>query len=119
MLRILHAFKYAFQGLVYLFKTQANARFHLGMAAIVVLAGTYFNITKTEWITITICIVGVIGFEAINTAIEALCDAVHPEQHPLIKAAKDVGAAAVLLISFGAVICGILVFWPYILRFFS
>ena len=113
------SFKYAFQGMVYLFKTQANARFHLVMAVIVVLAGTYFNITKTEWITITICIVGVIGFEAINTAIEALCDAVHPAQHPLIKAAKDVGAAAVLLISFGAVICGILVFWPYILRFFS
>lgn len=37
--------------------------------------------------------------EALNTAIETLCDHVTPEIHPMIKKVKDMGSAAVLLVS--------------------
>ena len=44
-----------------------------------------------------------------NTALESLIDHLHPEMHPAIKIAKDCAAGAVLLLSGGAVIVGIIV----------
>jgi len=44
----------------------------------------------------------VIAAELINTALENLVDHLHPEQHPRIKIVKDCAAAAVLIISVGA-----------------
>ena len=35
--------------------------------------------------------------ELVNTAIENVCDALHPSRHPLIGAAKDCASAAVLV----------------------
>ena len=40
--------------------------------------------------------------ELLNTALENLCDAVHPEQHPKIGAAKDCASAAVFIINMAA-----------------
>ncbi|NMH16551.1 diacylglycerol kinase [Tepidiphilus sp. B18-69] len=39
----------------------------------------------------------VLVVELLNSAIEAVCDLVHPEAHPLVARAKDLGSAAVLL----------------------
>ena len=44
----------------------------------------------------------VIAAELINTALEHLVDHLHPEQHPRIKIVKDCAAAAVLILSIGA-----------------
>ena len=44
----------------------------------------------------------VIAAELINTALEHLADHLHPEQHPRIKIVKDCAAAAVLILSIGA-----------------
>ena len=41
-------------------------------------------------------LIAVIVAELLNTAIEKVCDLVHPAPHPNIKAAKDMGSAAVL-----------------------
>ncbi len=48
--------------------------------------------------------------EALNTALEFLADASHPEFHPLIKKAKDAAAAGVLISALGAVIIATLIF---------
>src|SRR3954464_15184547 len=40
-----------------------------------------------------------LAVESLNTAIETLCDHVTPEIHPAIKKAKDLGAAAIFIIS--------------------
>ncbi len=55
----------------------------------------------------------VIAAELFNTALEQLADRLHPEQHPDIQRAKDVGAAAVLVLSVAAVWVGLwlLVAW--------
>lgn len=44
----------------------------------------------------------VIAAELINTALEHLVDHLHPEAHPRIKIVKDCAAAAVLIVSAGA-----------------
>ena len=39
-----------------------------------------------------------LAIEALNTAIEVLCDHVTPEIHPMIKKAKDLGSAAIFIV---------------------
>ncbi|MEZ5305187.1 MAG: diacylglycerol kinase [Verrucomicrobiales bacterium] len=55
------------------------------------------QISLAEWIAIFLCCALVLGAELINTALEAICDALHPEIHPKIRLAKDAAAAAVLV----------------------
>ncbi len=113
------SFRYAFQGLIHLFKSQPNARIHIVALAAVVAAGFYFQISQLEWIAVVLCVALVLSFEAVNTAIEHLTDLASPGFHPLAGRAKDVAAAAVLLAAMGAVVVGALVFLPKILACFS
>ena len=106
---------YALQGIVDLLRHQHNARLHAFVAAVVVVLGLLFSVQRWEWAVLVLAIGGVWTAEAINTAIEYLADACHPEQHPLIKRAKDVAAAAVLLFSLAALVVGLVIFMPYLL----
>lgn len=107
------SFQHASAGLWTLMRTQPNARIHLVATVFVIAAGWWFGLSKPDWLWITIAIISVWMAEALNTALEFLADAVHPDQHPLIKHAKDVSAAAVLISALGAVVIGLLVFLPY------
>lgn len=110
------SFKHAFAGFKILLKEEHNARIHLTAAILVLLAGFYFEISPTEWIALTLCICGVITTEIINSAIENLADTITTEYHPLIKKAKDLGAAAVLLTSISSIIIGGIIFVPKIIN---
>ena len=109
------SFQYAFRGIAEMFRSQPNARIHLLAATMVVFAGFYFQISRTEWIALSLCIFVVLSLEAVNTAIEHLTDLVSPGFHPLAGKAKDVAAAAVLLAALGAIVVGAIVFLPKIL----
>lgn len=50
--------------------------------------------------------------EFINTSLEAVVDLASPQQHPLAKTGKDVGAAAVLISALTAVLVGLLLLGP-------
>lgn len=62
-----------------------------------------------------LCIALVITAEALNTAVEELADALHPDEHPGIGRAKDVAAAGVLVAALLAAVVGALVFAPKLL----
>lgn len=53
--------------------------------------------------------------EALNTALEHLCDQVCPEYSEHIRDAKDLAAAAVLLLATLSVIIGLIIFLPKLL----
>jgi diacylglycerol kinase (ATP) len=110
----LNSFKAAGQGLITLLKNEHNSWVHLLVSIAVIALGCYFFITAIEWCLLIIAISLVWMAEALNSAIEYLCDKVSPEIDPLIKQAKDVAAAAVLLGSIGAVLIGLIVFYPYL-----
>ena len=55
-----------------------------------------------------------LAVEALNTAIEKICDHITPEEHPEIKKIKDLGAAAVMII----VLAIVLIFIRYLSPFF-
>lgn len=56
--------------------------------------------------------------ELINTAIEATVDMVTKEYNEYAKIAKDCGSAATGIMSIMATICNLIIFVPYIIRFF-
>jgi diacylglycerol kinase len=110
------SFSYAFKGIATLFTSQPNARIHGIVLTLVIVAGFYFNIERTEWLAIALVAALVLSAEAMNTAIEFVVDLVSPDYHPLAGKAKDVAAAAVLLAAFGAIIVGLIIFLPKILN---
>ena len=104
------SFRFAGRGILDLFRLENNAKIHLLIAGLVVVAGFYLNLTRTEWAIILTQIGLVWAAEAINTALEKLCDFVSPGQHPQIKAIKDMSAGAVLILTITAVTVGLIIF---------
>ncbi len=110
----LHSFFYARDGLRDLFRTQANARIHLFAALVVLLAAWWLQLPMHDWGLLILAMALVMAAEAMNTAVEILCDLLHPEQHLQIKRVKDVAAASVLICALAAAVVGLLVFVPAI-----
>ena len=79
-------------------------------------AGAGLGVSRLEWCWLVAAIAWVWTAEALNTALESLADAVHPDRHPLVGRAKDAAAGAVLAASLGAAAIGLLVLGPYVLR---
>jgi diacylglycerol kinase len=72
------------------------------------------GIERRDWIVLVFAIALVWVAESLNTAIEFLADAAVPDHHALVKHAKDIAAAAVLLAAGAAVLIGVLLFLPYL-----
>jgi undecaprenol kinase/diacylglycerol kinase (ATP) len=108
----LKSFKYAFNGLKVLFKEEHNARIHLTIAILTIIAGFLLNISASEWVAVCILIGLIFSMEIINSVVENICDFVSPDWHASIKRIKDLMAAAVLITAVVSVICGIIIFGP-------
>ncbi len=106
------SFGYAFAGLGWLVRTQPNFRIHLALAALAVVLALVLHVSPAEFGLLGLTIGLVLALEAINTALEAVCDVASPDYHPLIGVAKDVSAAAVLLAALSAVLVALALFAP-------
>lgn len=107
--KVLRSFRFAGQGILDLFQFENNAKVHFLVAVAVIGAGFWLGLSRIEWAIILTQIGLVWAAEAVNTAIEKLCDFVSPGLHPQIKAIKDMASGAVLLVAIVAVIVGLLV----------
>lgn len=88
----------------------------MGLAAILaILTGLFLGLNHLEWVLLTLCCGLVFASEALNSALEYLTDLASPRYHPLAQKAKDVAAGAVLILSFAALVTGLLLFLPKIL----
>lgn len=112
--RLLASFGHAARGLGQLFHSQPNARIHLAAAFAVLALAAQLRVSRGEWMVLLVCIGLVLAAEALNSSIEALADALHPERHPGIGRAKDLAAAGVLIAALAAAAVGLVVFWPYL-----
>ncbi len=112
----LKSFRYAFVGLWTLLKTQQSAWCHVASTVAVIVVGFYFGLSQSEWCWLVLAMTAVWTAEAFNTSIEFLSDVASPDFHPLIKNAKDVAAAGVLITVIGAIEIGLFTFGPHILR---
>lgn len=113
---LLRSFRFALEGVSYLIRTQPNARIELAIGFAVLLLAAWVRVSGVEWAVLILAIALVLGLEAMNTALEIAVTLASPERQPLAKAAKDLGAAAVLLVSLAAFVVGVAIFGPYFFR---
>lgn len=114
--RIANAFGYSMQGLKAAFQHEAAFRQELLLCLIALPTAYVLSANWQQFILLCACLLIILVVELLNAAIETLADALHPDYHPLVGRAKDIGSAAVLL-SFIIVFClwaVILIpnFWP-------
>lgn len=107
-----HSFGHALRGLWYVIRTQRNAWIHTVVTILVVLVAFWLRLPLRDWAVLFLTIAMVWTAEFINTALEAVVDMASPQQHPLAKVGKDVGAAAVLLAALAAILVGLLILGP-------
>lgn len=112
----LASFRHALAGIATLLRDEHNARIHLLATLLVLGLAWYLQLSKGDYLALLVVIALVWLAEAMNSALEYLCDALVPEHHELIAKAKDVAAAGVLICAAVAVAVGALIFLPYLSR---
>ena len=107
------SFRHALDGIKMIIKTERNMKVHLIMTILVIMCAVLFGLTSAEKaIVISLCAI-VICAELINTAIENVVDMGTAVFNMYAKRAKDASAGAVLIISIGAAVAGLIIFVPY------
>lgn len=92
-------------------------RIHIAMTVLVIMCAVIFNLTNAEKAIVTLLCAIVICAELINTAIENAVDLSTSVFNMYAKRAKDAASGAVLVISIGAAIAGLIIFVPYGIEF--
>lgn len=106
------AFRYAFEGILHVFRTQPHAWAHAAVSISVIGLGLWLGLGRMEWAILIAMMAVVWAAEFVNTAVEATIDLITSEYHPLAKIAKDVAAGGVLVSAILAVIVGLLILGP-------
>jgi diacylglycerol kinase len=96
-------------------RTQQNAWIHAIATVSVLLVAFWLKLPLRDWVVLILTIGMVWMAEFINTALEIVVDLASPDLHPLARAGKDVGAAAVLIAAVSALVIGIILLGPPLL----
>lgn len=119
MKRFLKSLKYACSGIVRSVE-EGNMKIHMTVSVLVILAGMYFQISRTEWVVIFLCFGMVWSAETMNTAIEDLCDVIKEELnlgYAKTKWPRDLAAGAVLAAAGISALIGLWIFVPRMFHF--
>jgi len=95
--RIAGAFRYSIDGFRAAWQHEHAFRQEVMVAAPAVVVALLLKVSAFEKLALIVVLGLVLLVELINAAIEAVVDRVSLERHPLSKAAKDLGSAAVAL----------------------
>lgn len=109
--------KIAVLGLKSAFKEERNFRIQFLIGLIVIFFTIILGLNSIEKSILFLMVLVVLSLELINSQIEKFLDLIQPEHHPRVKIIKDFSAGAVLLSIIGSVVVGILIFWPYAIKF--
>jgi undecaprenol kinase len=107
---------HALRGLKYVLANEKNFQNELLVGILVVFAMIYYQITRAETVVLVMIIMAVLIMELLNTIMERVVDILKPRVHPYARLIKDLMAAGVLLTSILAVIIGLLIFIPHIIK---
>lgn len=115
----MRSFADAFRGICDCLRTERNMRFHLVACCYVLFFAFRMELGRLEMGCLFLAIGLVMGAEALNTAIEKLCDFTQKSRNPLIGKVKDMAAGGVLLCALSAALCGVwILFRPRLLKEF-
>lgn len=119
MNKTVRSFSFAARGFRYVLRGERNFQIELFVAGVVLLGMFVFDLSVLERIALVLCIVWVLTLELVNTAVERIMDVLQPRIHPYARIIKDVMAAAVLVSAGGALLVGLVIFFPRIFDLFS
>ena len=108
----LDSLRHALRGLALVLRTQRNAWIHAAVSALVIGVGLWLRISTHDWADLLLAIGLVWMAEFLNTALEAVVDLASPAAHPLARAGKDIGAAAVVIAALTAAGVGGMILGP-------
>ncbi len=114
--RLLGALRYSAAGLRAAFRHEAAFRQELALGLPMVALALWLHPGRVQTLMLVGSVVLVWVVELMNSAIEALADALSTEQHPLLGRAKDLGSAAVMLCLLFAAFTWAVLLWPLIMR---
>jgi len=95
--RLFKALRYSAQGLAAAFRHEAAFRQELLLAVVMTPMAFWLGRNPIETMMLLGTLVLLLIVELLNSAMEALADAITLEPHPLVGRAKDLGSAAVML----------------------
>ena len=110
--RVWNAMGYSLAGLRAAFRHEAAFRQELALGIPLVLLVPWLAPGRWQALAMAGSVVLVWVVELLNSAIEALADAVSAERHPLLGRAKDLGSAAVLFCLLQVPVVWAVVLWP-------
>lgn len=112
--QLIGSFPHAIRGILRTVGTERNLRVHLTAVCYVSWAGVLAGLSPTQWAVLFLCFGLVTALELVNTAVERLGDRITRERDPLIGAAKDAAAGAVLLAALASLGVAVCLFGPWI-----
>lgn len=115
---IFDVIKYSVNGLIAYAKEGKSIIIYISGVILEIIMGIVYKINGLEWILIVSILGIILAVELINTAIEAVCDAVTKDHNELIKISKDCGSAATFIIFLVAIILNVIIFLPKVLALF-
>ena len=106
---------FALKGAIKLITTEHSVMVQSSIAVLMIIAGFYFEITRTSWMFQILAFVLVLGIEGLNTAVEKIADFIHPEFHERIGFIKDIAAGSVFFAAMTAIAIGLMIYLPIFL----
>ena len=110
--RLAGALRYSLAGLRAALRHEAAFRQELVLGVPMVLLALWWAPGRTNTLLLVGSVVLVWVVELLNSALEALADAISTDHHPLLGRAKDLGSAAVMLSLLFAAFTWAVLLWP-------
>jgi len=108
----LKSLKFALKGVWLLVTTEHSIMVQFSLGILVTILGFFMNLSPNEWMFQFLAIGMVLVAESLNSAIEKLCDFVHPDYHKKIGFIKDISAGAAAFAAIFAIIIGLIIYLP-------
>lgn len=106
---VLDSFRDALRGVWGCVKSERNMRIHLVVCAYVLFFAYRLSLSRGEMACLVLTIGCVMSAEAMNTAVEKLCDFTQKHLNPRIRVVKDMAAGAVFLCALAAALVGVVI----------
>jgi len=110
------SFGHAIHGVRHVVRHERNARVHLLLAVLAVVLGVVSRLSAAQWTAVLFAILVVFLAEIFNTAIERTLDLIDVRENLQIKLIKDMTAGAVLVAAVAALVVGVAIFGPQLVR---
>lgn len=108
--RVINAAGYSWAGLTAAFRHEDAFRQEVFLSLLLIPLALYLGQTGIERALMAGAVLLVLIVELLNSALEAAVDRISLEHHLLIKRAKDMGSAAVMI-----ALCNVVVMWSLVL----